>query len=122
MNNKLIIVNPSDRDWTKHRYILVFGTYGQVKHLVWANHLQGALDESIDWLAEHAPGILADNQVKEEYDRLIAEGASEEDAWEGATIDTTCGGNYSNYLLSWEWSVLAEDPTREQILRIQGRI
>jgi hypothetical protein len=72
-------------------------------------------------IVDHAPGLLADEQVNEEYARLIAEGMSEEDAQEEATIDTTCAGNCGNYLNSWEWGIVAEDPTRAQILEIQGR-
>ena len=118
---ELVPVNPGDRDWMRHRYILAFGAYGDTRLMVWANSIEDALDESIDWIVEHAPGLLCDEQVAEEYNRLIAEGKSAGEAQEESEADTTCGGNCGNRILSWEWCIVAEDPTREEILRIQGR-
>jgi hypothetical protein len=111
----LHIVNPTDRDWTHHRYILAFGAYGWTRLMVWANSLDAALDEAIDWIANNAPGLLADEQVNEAYREAIAEGKTEEEAQEEAEIDTTCGGNSGHYLLSWEWTVIAEDPSRAEV-------
>jgi|SRR5579885_1392820 len=111
----LHVINFSDRHWTRHRYVLCFGAYGWTKCLVWANSLDDALDECVDWIADNAPGLLCDDQVNEEYHRAIAEGKSEEEAQEEATIDTTCAGNNGHYLLSWEWGICAEDPTTKEI-------
>jgi hypothetical protein len=47
--NKIIPINGSDRDWTKHRYIPCFGAYGDTLLMVWANDLDDALDECVDW-------------------------------------------------------------------------
>lgn len=120
-SQKLIIVNPNDRNWTKHRYVLAFGLYGQYKHLVWGNNLQDALDESIDWLADNAPGMLANEAVEDMYKQNLADGMNEEKAMEEAEQDITRGGNAGDCLLSWEWYVIVEDPTRQQILQLQGR-
>jgi hypothetical protein len=128
---KIIAVNSSDQDWTDHRYILGFGAYGWTRLMVWANSLQDALDESIDWIADHAPGLLCDDQVHEEFRRLRGQEPdengqlslpflSEEEAMQEAEQDTTCGGNYGHYILSHEWCVIAEDPTREEILSLQA--
>jgi hypothetical protein len=111
----VILVNPSDRDWTKHRYVLWFGAYGWTRLMVWANSLEDALDEAVDWLADHAPGELADESVHEEYNRLIAEGKSEDEAREEAEMDMTCAGNCGNYIPSWEWGLALEDPTRKEL-------
>ena len=116
---KIIPVNGHDRRWTRHRYILSFGAYGSTRLMVWANHLEDALDEAIDWIADNAPGLLCDDEVSEEYERAIKEGLSEEEAHERATEDTTCGGNAGHYILSYEWSIVAEDPTRADILAMQ---
>ncbi len=64
---EIIEVNPGDRDWTCHVYVLYFGAYGWTQLRVWANHLEDALDECIDWIVDNAPGLLADDQVAEEY-------------------------------------------------------
>ncbi len=119
-SNEIAIVNPGDRDRAS-RFILCFGAYGWTKLMVWADHLEDALDEAVDWIAEHAPGLLADDQVNEEYNRLVAEGVSEEDAQEAASMDTTCAGNSGHYLLSWEWGIVVENPTRAQVLELMGR-
>ena len=121
LEEQINIVNPGDRDWTKHRYVLQFGAYGWTVLLVWANSLDDALDESIDWIVDHAPGLLCDDEVQEEYERLIAEGKSEEEAQEEAEVDTTCGGNAGNRINSWDWAIVAEDPSRDVLLTIMGR-
>lgn len=117
----LNIINPNDRDWTRHRYILAFGAIGTTHCLVYANSIDDALDEAIDWLADNAPGHLADDQVAEAYNEAIAEGLSEEQADDRAYVDITVGGNDGHAILSWEWFILAEDPSRSEILAYTER-
>lgn len=116
---KIEIVNPGDKSWTKHRYILWFGVCGPTTLLVWANSLDDALEECGDWLHDHAPGHFCDEQVNEEYQAALAEGLSEEDAYERATEDTTTLDS-GHYLPSWEWGILAEDPTRAELIALQA--
>ena len=120
-NRKITIVNPNDAHWTRHRYVLWFGAYGDKRLMVWANSLDDALDESIDWIVDHAPGRLCDGAVAEEYRRALEEGKSEEEAQEEAQVDTTCGGSCGNRINSWEWGVVAEDPSRAEVLDLLGR-
>jgi hypothetical protein len=121
MGQEVIIVNGHDRNWTSGRYVLAFGAYGWTVLMVWANSLEDALDEAVDWIAEHEPGLLADEEVADEYRRLVAEGMPEEEAAEEAAVDTTCAGNAGHYLHSWEWSIVAENPTRAAVLALMGR-
>lgn len=131
MSSDLVFVNPSDKDWTRQRYVLWFGAYGSTRLVVWANHLEDALDEAVDWIEEHAPGLLADEQVREAYVEALAEAAAngedpeDEDmiaaAQQVAERDTTCAGNHGRYINSWEWGIVAENPTRADILELQGR-
>jgi hypothetical protein len=116
----LTFVNPTDRDWARHRYVLCFGAYGDTKLCVWANGIEGALDECVDWIADNAPGLLADEAVAEAYKGAIAAGKSEDEAQEEAQVDTTCAGNAGNYLHSWEWGIVAEDPGRATVLALIG--
>ncbi len=126
--DNIAIVN--SRDSGTSRFVLCFGAYGWTRLMVWADHLEDALDECVDWIAEHAPGLLMDEQVaeayKEAFDAAIAEGMSEEDAdehaREEAETDMTCAGNCGNYLASWEWGIVAENPTRAQVLEMLGRV
>lgn len=118
----IIPINASDKSWTRHRYVLCFGAYGWTRHMVWANSLDDALDECVDWIADHQPGLLMDDEVAVSYREAIAEGKGQSEAWEEATVDMVCAGNAGHYIASWEWAVVAEDPTREEILRLQGRV
>ena len=115
-------VNPEDESWTKSRFVLQFGPYGDTLLMAWADHLQDALDESIDWIVEHEPGLLCDGAVADAYCDAIAEGHSRDEAYEMSLVDVTVGGNCGNCIMSHEWMILAENPTRAQILNIQGRI
>ncbi len=118
---QITIVNASDRSWTRHNFVLAFGAYGDTVLRVYANSLDSALDEAIDWIVDNAPGLLADEQVAETFQDAIARGMSEEDAQEEATQDTTCGGNCGNYILSQEWAIVAEDPSRTEIKALLAR-
>lgn len=115
---RIVIVNPNDRNWTPHRYVLWFGAYGSTYLAVYAKGLDTALDIAVDYLAEHFPGFLATKEVNEEYTRLIATGMSEEQAMEGATADMTCAGNCGDYLPSWEWGIISENMPRAAFLAL----
>lgn len=119
MGYEIVSVNGSDREWVSNRYILHFGATRLM--MVWGNCLGDALDECIDWVAEHAPGLLCDDEVEELYREAIAEGLGEDDAWERATMDTISGGNCGNRIRSWEWGLVAENPSRSEVLKLQGR-
>lgn len=112
------VVNPGDKHFAKNRWCLAFGAYGSNVLLVWANHLEDALDECIDWIADHAPGLLCVNEVAEAYQRAIAEGKDEETAYTESTVDTICAGNCGNYINSWEVQILAENPDRRTLKEI----
>lgn len=115
-------MNGSARSWAWRRYILAFGPYGWTRLMVWANSLDDALDEAVDWLAENAPGLLANDQVREAFEEAKAEGLDDDAAHERATEDVTCAGNHGDYIPSHEWFILAEDPDRETVLRLQRRL
>lgn len=112
---KITSINPNDKTWTRQTFILSFGAYGNHHLYVHADHLEDALDECIDWIAENAPGLLMDEQVTEAYNAAIAEGKSEDEAREEAECDMTCGGNAGNYIASYEWSIYAENPTFSEL-------
>ena len=118
---KAHFVNPSDRDWTRGRYLLWFGSYAPLYLMTWANSLDSALDQSIDWLAENAPGLLCEDEVAEAYADGIKRGLSEEEAIEDAEVDTTIGGNNGLHISSQEWGIVYENPTREQVLQFQNQ-
>ena len=101
----------------ERRFLFCLGAYGWTRCLVFADDECDALEALGEWCAEHAPGLLCDDEVAEEAARLMAEGASEEDAWERAEVDTVRDG-CGHYWHSWEMSYL-ESPSRECILRLE---
>ena len=110
-------VNPTDKDWTKHRYVLWFGAYGSTRLIVSANSLDDAIEEASGWLADNEPGHFHTEYVNETYQECVGKGMSEEEAWEEATTDMTCL-DQGRYLASWEWGIVAEDPSREDLGQI----
>lgn len=119
---KMEIVNGSDREFKRQRFVLAFGQISTLFLMVWADHLDGALDESVDWLVDNAPGLLCDAEVQEAYNEAIQAGKSEEEAQEEAEVDTTCAGNEGHYLRSDDWNIVFENPTRQQIKEFQARL
>ena len=119
---KINVANPSDKGFWGHSFLLCFGAYGDTMVLAYADHLEAALDECVDWLAENAPGLLCDDEVNDEYARVLAETGDEEAAMEAAEVDVIRAGNAGNCLHSWEWFVRSEDPSKERLIAIaKGR-
>lgn len=124
---ELVIVNPEDADSPRggsatHRYVLWVGQTGTTYLLIWASGIDDASEHMIDWVVDNAPGYLADDLVQEEYRRAIAEGKSEEEAQEEAESDTTMfGHNGIHYLMSDDWGIEKEDPSRAWLLAFAGR-
>lgn len=117
INAQKFTVNPGDQGYTKNdkRFVLWFGP---VKLYAFGS-LEDALEECGEWLEENAPGLLANEQVDEAYQIALAEGWNHDDAWDQAHIDVTsldCGRS----ILSYEWGIVAEDPTREELEEIFG--
>lgn len=125
---KIHAINSNDRDWTRNRYLIGLGAYGWTVLLVWANGLEDAIEECAEWCADNAPGLLADTEVAEEYQRCfelgkmdasLTEEENEEQAYEQATVDTiSC--DQGHYFHSWEVNLISENPTRAEILEITG--
>jgi hypothetical protein len=129
---QIILVNPESgepRYRSRERFVLWFGAYGATYLMVWADHLEDALEEAIDWIVEHAPGLLADEQVEEAYRDAQKEHGCHNPEWpewceqcgEEAEMDTTCFGHSGiHYLHSWEWGIVAENPSRDDLRALIG--
>jgi len=131
---EIIYVNENDQNVWRHNFILWFGAYRDTLLRVWANALDDALDEAIDWIRDNEPDMLSTDFVNEEFARLKLEREAEigrELSWEDdadnqeltdlmeeAEQDTTQGGNYGDYI--GEWGIAAEDPSDTDVLRIAG--
>jgi hypothetical protein len=121
---KIVPVNPSDASYEDHRFIFYFSTGGfaQPIYLMAWGRMEDALEKCVDWIIDNAPGILCDDEVEAEYKRLVAEGMDEEEAQQEAEVDTTCFGHNGYHCIPSEnWGIVKEDPSRADILDIQGR-
>lgn len=111
--------------------MLWFGAYASTHLLVWGRSLDEASEAAIDWIVDHAPGLLCDKEVEESYRSALAEclaaGASQEEAEERARedseVDVTCWGHSGiHYVRSWEWGITCENPSRADLLELLGRV
>lgn len=115
----IIVVNPNDRSFTRNRYLLWFGQFSPTFLLVYANSLEAALDEAVDeYLSEHEPASVVDHEEQKE---LLEEAAAEhgedyEFVTEEAFADLTPAGGHGEYIVSYEWGIVAENPTKEQLI------
>lgn len=118
MSSPLTIINPNDRNWTRHRFVLSFGAHAPTHLMVYANSLDDALEECGEWLLEHEPGHFHDP----DYSGVATEKACTQcipnevfcdDCQQVAVTDMTY--TESGWLLSWEWSITLEDPSRAEI-------
>lgn len=122
---RVTMINPGSRGDYLHLFVLWFDAYGATRLHVYADNIEDALDECVDWIADHAPGLLADDAVFSEYTRLLEErkengdDTSDESVQEAcqveAEVDTTIAGNSGHFLHSREWGIVFEDPTATQL-------
>jgi len=125
-HRKINFANPGSKFMGWPLWVLAFGAYGETVVAAYATGIDDALDECVDWIADHAPGLLADDEVAEEFGRILAEqvknGANPEDehvieaCQTEAEVDTTRAGNAGHYLNSWEWTILFEGADRDDLI------
>lgn len=128
---RITVINPNDANFYEHSYVLAIGAYGESLYLVYADGLDSAFDEMVDWAADNAPGLLSEDYYQEEFKRLEAEEVErlerrlDDDELvkiqEQAEADLSIGGNNGLHYTSHEWNYIAEDPTRHQLLDIAFR-
>lgn len=110
------VVNPGDRNWTRHRYVLWVDAHAPLYLLVWASDEGAALDEAVDYLEERAPGMFVDDDVDEDYREALAEGLDEDAARDRAEADVVRAGNCGRCLRSEDVGIALTDPTRAALL------
>ncbi len=96
--------------------------------LIHADHFGDAFDEAIDWIAEHRPGLVVDDEVQAEFNRLLEEarvaGADTDDddfverAMRESEDGTVSGGNAGTHIDRDSLWQMYEDPTLERIREI----
>ncbi len=110
-------LNPHEREWQRKRWALWFGACAPTIVIV-HGHLDDAIETVAEWAEEHAPGLLYPaDMVNADYNEAVTDGLSEEKAWEHATADVMCL-DQGRYMLGYEWGVLIEDPTRDELMAL----
>ena len=129
---KVHLVNPGERDYFDHRYILWFGAHSATYLAVWADSLDDALEEAGSWLVEHAPGLIMQHD-SEELENLVREACKEAgldyppsdpgSAWESAEYQaaqdaavTDLTDTERGYITSYEWGIALEDWSRDALV------
>jgi len=125
------VVNASDKQWSRHSYLLWFGLISPIYLLIYDNSLDSAIETAGSWLAEHAPGHLMEMHG-EEHEGLLQEACqdagleyppkdySDMDPYWKAFQDAEADLTYteSGYLTSYEWGIIGEDLDRNQLIEI----
>lgn len=119
---KIVFVNPEEKAFTDQRFVLWVGEISPTYLVIWADSLESAAEVMCDWCVDHAPGLLCDDSMREEYDRAIAEGKSADQAMESAEMDVTVFG-HSGYhgINSDHWGIQYENPSRADMLELLER-
>ena len=125
--------------YPRHRYVLWFGSgYGPATNiLVYADSLEAALGDAAQEIAERWPGLFTEPDYQDAFEDLQQDGTIPE-GWTWAMVssmhpDTPPGRalqavmehaeadltyTESGWIASWEWGIVAEDPTRKELLAI----
>lgn len=128
--------DPSSEEDFAQNFLLWFGSVSPTYLLVFKDagidSLDDALNEAVDWIEDHAPGLLCDDEVHDKYQRLVKEacdkkGLPDENMLGDRVLDklrekseanTTRAGNHGRYLHGSEWGVDGEDVPIEALRRI----
>ncbi len=113
------IANPSEADEDKSLYQFQFGAYGDTNVYVWADSDEAAFEIAVEWVDDHAPGVLTSLDEGDLKAAAEDEGVEWKDSWpdyddeefqrviEAAEADLTVIGHTSlkhgQYIPSWEW-------------------
>lgn len=129
---RLHYANFNDHNFHDQMFVLWFGGDGISARyvVVFANHLEDALEEGIDYVAENYPGLLANEQIVEEYNRLRQEFVDEHERepddeeemalQEEAEVDTTTDGQ-GNAIMSDHWGISMENPSLQDLVDFVNR-
>jgi hypothetical protein len=134
---KINVANPSDKSFHDHSFLIALGAYGWTRILVYADHLEDAIDEVAEWCVKHAPGHIM--QEGDEYLTELRKEACEDaglvwpppspgdsdlmqpyySAFEGAEADLMY--TESGYLTSHEVHLVAENPSKKDLIEMYNR-
>lgn len=111
IGNPIHIVNPDDKQWTRHRYLFTFGQVGCAFMLVYGNEPCEALELAAEFCAEQEwYGFVTPHEQVAESDDLGCDCAN---PFECDSHTYTEAG----WLTSWEWT-FCEDPSNETLRNI----
>lgn len=108
---RLYVANPSERRWTDGRnFILWFGQVGTTRVLVYAKHLEDALEVAAGYCADKEwYGLVIPHETFEaEYRGTYCDDQCNHDQWEcSAEMDMTL--TESGWVSSSDWGIIGEN-------------
>lgn len=105
---EIVLVNPDERDERCKAHLVSLGAYGWTRLLVWGRAWDDVIDIAAEWCAKHAPGLLCDDAVEEEYQRALIEIQTKEIPADHPVQPTNTGMTCGACGLSWDDSVSTE--------------
>lgn len=75
------IANPSDAEDAQSLYQFQFGAYGDTVVYVWADSDESAFEIAVEWLDDHAPGLLVDVTLDDLKEAAEDQGIAWKDTW-----------------------------------------
>lgn len=110
---------------TGRTFVFRFGGFTEASAtyvVVYALGFEDALDQFIDWVAEVRPDSLANARVQEAIQESLKgrdldelSDKERDEIIRDAEVDTTQGGNSGDYIYSEDWSIVAEDPSNDEL-------
>lgn len=134
---EVVLLNPDQKRWYRHAYVLWFGGCGATYLHVYADSLDAAIEECAGWLADHAPGHIM-KEWSDEHKDLVKDACSDaeiaynEDLFSGSiatemysileSAEADLTRTESGFLTSYEWGLSLEDPDADALYTfIQGQ-
>jgi hypothetical protein len=110
------IANPDEVDFFEDEgplWQFQFGAYGSTNLYVWADGMDSGFEIAVEWLDDHAPGLLTMvseedyQQAAEELGKVWDPSEPDDEIIEAAETDMTMIGHttlkHGNAVASWEW-------------------
>lgn len=110
---RIYLAEPTDRQdaygLKERRFVFWFGVHCPTYVAVRARSYDTAFEVAAEYALDRWPGLGCTESVREEYTRLVADGKTQEQAWEESECDTISVNSGCDYLNSDECGDLVGD-------------
>jgi hypothetical protein len=120
---RILVAEPGEKAWAGQRFgdgrvkrmVLCFGSIGVDYVLSYSPTLEEALEKSAATLKEYG--------LESHFTEPEMEDGSTHDCPDAENYPCTCDLTYteSGYIASWEWNIVNEDATRDDLIKLHRR-